>query len=214
MDSMNVWKNILKVAATASLAIAVAIAVGFVLAHSQGTFGSGGAATDTAVDGAAVEAMHALRQQASSLDRPRGPEDELPPKLKEMLSSLPDQVTGAADQSMRVVNAAGVGDVYIAPSSTGFAILATVGFAGTVPGGLSDANPVVGGTAVLPNGRLVLLGMASDEVSEVLVRLRCVEHRASRIGNGIWWVAPVASPDPDELVVTARFMDGRTVRVF
>lgn len=214
MDSMNGQKNILKIAATASLGIAVAAAVGFALAYSRGTFATSSDTAAPATGTVLKTAMRALRQQASSLDRPRGPEDELPPKLEEMLSGLPDQVPGAADQSMRVLSAAGVGDVYVAPSSAGFAILATVGFAGTVPGGLTEANPVVGGTAVLPDGRLVLLGIASDEVRDVLVRLGGVEHRAGRIGNGIWWVAPGASPDPDDLAVTARFTDGRTKRVF
>ena len=211
---MKERKNILRIAATASLGVAVAIAVGFALADSQGTFATD-AATERPATGPLLEtAMRSLREQASSLDRSRTRDDELPPKLEEMLAGLPDQVPGAADQSMRVLSAAGVGDMYVAPSATGFAILATVGFAGTVPGGLSDANPVAGGTAVLPSGRLVLLGIASDEVSEVLVRLRGVEHRADRSGNGVWWIAPGASPDPDELAVTARFIDGRTVRVF
>ncbi len=201
-------RNTFGVAATASLGVALAATIGFALANSQGTFGTG---DRTSV---ASQQIRSLQAQATSLDRPRGPSDELPPKLEEMLAGLPDQVPDAAERSMRVLSAAGVGDVYVAPSATGFAILSTIGFAGTVPGGLSDANPVVGGTAALPDGRLALLAIASDEVSDVHVRLRGTQYLASRIGNGVWWVAPSGSLDPDDLAVSARMVDGTVVRIF
>jgi hypothetical protein len=115
---------------------------------------------------------------------------------------------------MRVMSVSGLGEMYVAPSRQGFSIVSTVGFAGTVPAGLSDSNPVVGGTVVRGDGRLVLLGLASDSVAAVIIRAQSQEYQATRVGNGIWWIAPVGIVDPDQLSVFARLQDGRLVRAF
>ena len=203
------WK---RVAATfGGVGVAVAVIAGFTLAASPSTSARGDLEREPAVR--ATPSLDALKARAKSLDRPRGPDDVLPPHVASLLASLPGHAPGAADRSLRVVHADGVGDLYVAPLSAGFAIVSSVGFGGTVPTGLTDANPAVGGTATLPDGRLILLGIGSDDVARIAVSVRGTEHTAMRRGNGFWWVSSAPGVDPDEVSVSARLKNGRTLRV-
>jgi hypothetical protein len=157
--------------------------------------------------------LHVLKKTAGALDRPRGPQDVLPPQVAELLSRLPGNAPGAAEKSMRVLAADGVGGLYVAPLSDGFAILSTVGFAGMVPNGLSNEHPLVGGSATRPDGRLVLLGIASDDVADVVITARAVEYAAHRTGNGFWWLSRDQGLGPDDVAISARMNSGRILRV-
>ena len=208
---MNVQRRARRIAATGILGIAVAAGVGFALADSSDTQAN---KAPQSAQTPKIRSLQELQSAAHSLDRSRGSEDILPPKLVEMLAALPDQAPDAAIQSMHVLSAEGVGDLYVAPSLTGFAILSTIGFAGTVPGGLSESNPAVGGTAVLPDGRLALMGIVSDAVSVIQINVKGETHQADREANGVWWVSRSSSLDPDDLTVTAVLKSGRVVRIF
>jgi hypothetical protein len=188
----------------------IAVVVGFTLAGSPST-SAGDSARDVG-SGTTLSLGH-LKARAKTLDRPRGPEDVLPPKAASILSSLPGYAPGADDQSMRVVHAEGFGDLYVAPLSRGFAIVSSVGFGGAVPTGLSDANPAVGGTATLPDGRLLLLGIGSDAVARIAVTVRGTTFMAMRRGNGFWWVSSEAGVEPDDVSIAAHLRNGRSVRV-
>lgn len=202
------WKRAL--AACGGVGVAIAVIVGFTLAASPSTSARGDGAREVARG--AAPSLDALKARARSLDRPRGPQDALPADVERLLSSLPGYAPGVAAQSMRVVEADGVGALYVAPLTAGFAIVSSVGFGGAVPTGLSDANPAVGGTATLPDGRLVLLGIGSDDVAAISVTVRGATVTAMRRGNGFWWVSP-GGVEPDDLSIAARMKNGRSVRV-
>jgi hypothetical protein len=209
-DSLKVGRSRLTIVAS-SLAVVIALVIGFAIGASAVSEVRDGGSSQEQADVAAQ--LETLRDAATSLDRERTSNDELPAKLERLLQELSNQMPAAAEESMRVV-AAPIGDLYVAPLPTGFAILSTIGFAGTVPDGLTDANPAVGGTAVLPNGRLALLGIAADDVVKVIVGVRSNRNEIRPAENGIWWVSDEKSLDPDDLAISARLADGRTVRIF
>ena len=184
-----------------------ASAAGFALANSVST-----GANEPTVPSAALASLAQLKREAHSLDRPRGPADVLPAEAARLLSSLPTEA--AEDASMLVIRAAGIGDLYAVPASRGFAVVSTAGVGGTVPSGLSDSNPVVGGTLVRPDGRLVVLGIVADSVTSIRIRTEVAEYQLVPNGNGLAWLAPSGVSGPDEIAVFARLDDGRVVQVF
>ncbi|MGH7960706.1 MAG: hypothetical protein ACRERD_02630, partial [Candidatus Binatia bacterium] len=116
-----------RAAAIGGLGLALAVVGGFQLADSPTT-----KASQTTSQSNPAASLDALQQAAHSLNRPRVSTDVLPPKAATLLSSLPDQVPGAVTESMRVMNVPGLGGLFVAPSANGFAMISTVGFAGTV----------------------------------------------------------------------------------
>jgi hypothetical protein len=190
------------------LAAATASVVAFAIVNSASPNSN-----EVARNSAPTPTLRFLKEHARTLDRPRGPHDVLPPKVAELLASLPGTAPGAADQSMQVMAVDAVGAVYVAPLTSGFAILSTVGFGGTVPDGLSRSNPLVGGTATLQDGRLVLLGVGSDDVVGVDVMAGGAHYAAHRVGNGFWWVSPTPALDSDEIAISTRMKSGRVQRL-
>jgi hypothetical protein len=192
------------------IGISTVVLLGASLAAIMAWTSSSSHATDS-TEQTLRESMTSLARSASTLSRDRTESDELSPDMAGTLARLPDYVSGAEDQSVRVVSAPDVGDLYVAPLERGFAMLASAGFAGTVPDGLDERNPFVAGSADRA-GHLMILGIAADAVVSLTIQARGVAYEPVRTGNGFWWVSPDPMSDPHDVRIVARLEDGRTVR--